>query len=68
MERVTASLHDASHSAQSLLAVRFPSEAPSPSATISNPAPSLVAPYDSDSDAEVAMMDEEVDDDASADA
>ena len=68
MERVAASLRDASHSAQSLLAVRFPSQAPSPSGSISNPAPSLVAPYDSDSDAEVAMMDEEVDDDASADA
>jgi len=68
LHRVTASVQAATLSAESLLAVRFPSVAPLLPATMSHPAPTLGAPFDSDSDAEVAMMDEEEAGDDAGDA
>jgi len=68
MQRVAASLRTATKIADALVAVRFPSAAPLPSAPVANPSSALGAPFDSDSDAEVAMMDEEEEDEADADA
>jgi len=68
MQRVAASVRTATQIAHALVAVRLPSAAPLPSASVANPSSAHGAPFDSDSDAEVAMMDEEEVDEADADA
>ena len=67
LERVGTSVRAATQIAEALMAVRFSSGGPMLSATVANPAFSLDAPFHSDSDADVAMMDEEADEDADAD-
>jgi len=59
LERVSATVHEATHIAEDLVAVRFPSASPSRPVPGVHPASNTLAPSHSDSDTDVAMMDED---------
>jgi len=63
IERVAATVREATHIAEDHAAVRFPSASPSRTVPGAEPASNTVAPSLSDSDTDVAMMDEDEEDD-----